>query len=608
VSAIILGGGKTFNSLQWKIIFIYIMLILFSLQLISVYVVQSLEQYYLRNYKESLENQARLLSIFMTPDFGEGQLWTEDTVLLARQFRELQEVEIIILDSYAQVIGTSGSQALIGNRFIRDEITRALTGSSSDTIRFDPENQERRYYLAYPLINDQNIIGVIYLSGSLRAVDDTLNEVKTILLSGAFLALAISFLLGIILTRTITSPIKEVTRQANCMAQGDFSRKISVQTSDEIGRLGETFNYLAEQLSHTINEMSSEKSKVEAIINNMTDGIVALDGKGYLIQLNPSARRLIKTLGLKVPALQRSGFNLLRNLIGPDAMKQFVRCQQVLTAEISGSKPSCTMQVKIAPFKVEKGKLDGTLIVLHDITQERELTRRQEEFVADVSHELRTPLATVKSYVETLLDGAAEDAAVRNRFLHILAKETDRMVSMVKDLLVLSQMDSSKTYWQQTEVNLFDLASEAVDQLRQKLCTELPEIKVSDCLQFCAVSVDRDKTMRVFANLLNNAVKYTQPDGKISISASQEDNFVKITIEDTGGGIPESELPKVFERFYRVEKTRSRDYGGTGLGLSIARKVVEAHGGLIWIESVSGEGTRVYFTLPRYVREEATPV
>ncbi len=598
MSVISLGGGKLFNSLQWKIIFIYIMLILFSLQLISVYLVQSLEQYYLRNYKDSLENQARLLSVFMQPGFGEGQVSGEETVRLAREFRDLHEMEIIILDNYAQVIGTSGSQTLIGRRLIRDEINRALAGNLSDIIRLDLANDERRYYLAYPIVNEQSTIGVVYLSGSLQTVDDTLNEVKTILLTGAGIALAVSLLLGIVLTRTITSPISDVTDQAYFMARGDFSRKIKVQTSDEIGRLGETFNYLADQLSFTIDEMSSEKSKVEAIINNMNDGIIALDGKGNLIQANPAARRLINNLHLKVPDLNRSGFNLLRNLIGADEMRSFIRRQKPLTAELSGCSPPCTLEVKIAPFKIDRGRLDGTLIVLHDVTRERELTRRQEEFVADVSHELRTPLATVKSYVETLLDGAAEEPDIRRRFLNVLAVETDRMVSMVKDLLVLSQMDSSQAYWQKSEVDLKDLACEAVEQLRNKLSVRFPEIKVLISPESSGVFADRDKVMRVFSNLLSNAVKYTPPGGEIRISAEPEGRYIRVLVEDTGSGIPDNELPRVFERFYRVEKTRSRDFGGTGLGLSIARKVVESHGGIIWIESETGTGTRVYFTLP----------
>jgi two-component system, OmpR family, sensor histidine kinase VicK len=580
------------------------MLILFSLQLISVYLVQSLEQYYLRNYKESLENQARLLSVFMEPGFGEVQGWAEDTVRLAREFRDLHDLEIIILDNFAHIIGSSGSQALIGRRMIREEITRALAGHLSDNMRYDQVNEERRYYLAFPVRNDQNVLGVIYLSGSLRAVDDTLKEVKAIMLTGVALALVVSFLLGIVLTRTITSPITEVTDQAMNMAGGDFSRKIEVHASDEIGRLGETFNYLAEQLSYTINEMSSEKSKVEAIINNMTDGIVALDGTGRIIQINPSAKSQIKNLGLKVPSLGRSGFYLLRSLIGSDMMRQFVRKQKSLTAEISGSEPDYIMQIKIAPFKVGKGKLDGTLIVVHDITKEREMTRRQEEFVADVSHELRTPLATVKSYVETLMDGAAEEPEIRNRFLEVLSNETDRMVSMVKDLLALSQMDVSQGFWQTSEVNLRDLALEAAEQLKHKLSAQLPVIKVNISSNCPPVKIDRDKVMRVFSNLLNNAVRYTAAQGEIHVDAADEGTNVKVVIKDNGQGIPESELPRVFERFYRVEKTRSRDYGGTGLGLSIARKVVEGHGGSISIESTPGVGTSVSFTLPKFSASE----
>jgi len=574
------------------------MLILFSLQLISVYLVQSLEQYYLSNYKENLENQARLLSAFIKPGFAEGEEWAEDTVRLAREFRDLHEMEIIVLDNYAQIVGTSGSQANVGRRLIRDEITRALAGNLSDNMRFDPVNDERRYYMAYPIENNQRTIGVIYLSGSLKAVDDTLGEVKTILLSGVGLALAISFLLGIILTRTITLPIKEVTGQAHEMAGGDFSRKIEVQASDEIGRLGETFNYLAERLNHTIDEMSTEKNKVEAIINNMSDGVAALNGKGHLIQINPSARRLLKNLNLQVPALGHTGFGLLRSLIGSEATRRFVRKQEPLAAEISSQNPECTMLVKIAPFKVDKGKLDGTLIVLHDVTRERELTRRQEEFVADVSHELRTPLATVKSYVETLLEGAAEEPEARTRFLNVLSIETERMVSMVKDLLVLSQMDSNRVEWQKSEVDLRSMAYEAAGQARQKLKGKLPTVNVLIEPDFPGAYVDRDKVMRVFTNLLNNALKYTSPDGEVRVMAVEEGRHIKVIIEDNGSGISEEELPRIFERFYRVEKTRSRDYGGTGLGLSIARKIIEAHGGRIWINSSLGYGTKVFFTLP----------
>ncbi len=581
------------------------MLILFSLQLISVYLVQSLEKYYLGNYKESFENQARLISAFMAPRFEEGQGWAEDTVRLARELREMHEMEIMVLDNYALIIGTSGNQALIGRRLVRDEITRALAGNSSDYIRYDSINQERRYYLAYPIQGEQSTLGIIYLSGSLESVDTTLNEVKAILLTGAGLALLVSFILGIVLTRTITEPIQDVTKQAHQMASGDFSRNINVHSSDELGRLGESFNYLADRLSDTISEMSTEKSKVEAIINNMSDGIIALDGKGRLIQINPAARLLLDDLQLKIPPVNRSGFSLLRNLIGPEATRSFVRQQNPLTAEITRKSPSCTVQVKLAPFKADMGKLDGTLMVLHDVTRERELTKRQEEFVADVSHELRTPLTTIKSYIDTLLDGASEEPEVRNKFLSVLASETDRMVSMVKDLLSLSQMDN-QVHWNKSPIDLLDIAHEAEELVRQKLGSEKPAITLDFTRGLPIVNADRNKIMQVFINLLSNAAKFTPPDGTIRVKASEEDGFVRILVEDTGKGIPPDELPKIFERFYRVEKTRSRDFGGTGLGLSIVRKIVEAHDGEVWVTSEPGFGTKVWFTLPCSREAEVT--
>ncbi len=577
---------------------IYSLLLLFTLQLISVYLVQSLEQYYMHNYKSGLESQARLLAAFMAPRFKEGYGSAEDIAHLVREFGGLSEMEVVVLNRHAQVVGTSGKQDLIGQRLIREEITRALSGQGSDMIRYDSSNQECRYYLAYPLKDEQSDLGVIYLSGSLKNVDAILSEVKIILLTGAGVALAISFGLGIILSRTITVPIQAVTRQADLMADGDFTRQIKVEASDEIGQLGNTFNYLAERLSHNIKEISYQKSKVEAVINNMSDGVIALGGKGHLIQINPAAQKLLENLEMKAPSPGGSGFNLLRGLIGSEAWRRFIRQQQALTVEITREKPPCILQLKLAPFKEEQGRLDGTLMVLHDVTGERELTRRQQEFVADVSHELRTPLSTVKSYIETLLDGAAEDPAVRDRFLKVLEQETERMVSLVKDLLALSQLDYSQVEWHKTEIDVKALALEVVEQYRQKAALELPDIKLSIPADLPPAYVDRGKMVQVFSNVLNNAVRYTPPWGNIEISANQDGDMLKVLIADTGVGIPPEDLPRVFERFYRVEKNRSRDYGGTGLGLPITRKLVEAHGGVIWLESAPGKGTRVWFTIP----------
>jgi two-component system sensor histidine kinase VicK len=605
VSAIISGRRGAFKSLQWKIVLIYSLLLLFTLQLIGVYLVQSLEQYYLHNFKTGLEYQARLLAAFLTPSLEEGHEAEEDIAHLVREFSELREMEIAVLDSYAHVVGTSSNRTMVGGRLIRDEITRALAGELSEAIRYDPAAGERRYYLALPLKDQRNINGVVYLSGSLNKVDTVLNQIKLILLSGSAFALGVSILLGIILAKTITAPIQEVTRQAGLMAQGDFSQKIKVISADEIGRLGATFNYLAERLHRNIREISTEKSKVEAMINHMSDGVIALDGKGRLIHINPAARELLKRSSQSIPSPGRSGFPMLRKLIGTELLRRFLYERNPLMLEVTREEPAVALKITLAPFKEEEGRLDGTLVVFHDVTVERELARRQQEFVADVSHELRTPLTAVKSYVETLLDGAAADPAVSNRFLNVLKRETDRMVDLVKDLLELSQLDYSQVELHKTKVELIDLAADVVEQSQQKIGLKRPKIEIAIPPGLPPVWVDREKIMRVFLNLLNNAIKYTPSDGKITISASiaGEEGRLRVLLEDNGPGIPPEDLERIFERFYRVEKTRSRDYGGTGLGLPIARRVVEAHGGRIWLESAVGKGTRAWFTLPAVVQK-----
>lgn len=590
-----------FRSLQWKIILIYSLLLLFTLQLIGVYLVQSLEQYYLNSFRAGLETQARLLSTLLAPRSFDRRS-DEDIAHLVREFRGFWEVEITVLDRYGRVIGTSGNQDQLGQRLIRKEITQALRGSTAETIRVEPALRERRFYLAYPL-GTEGDSGIIYLNSSLKNVDGTLNGVKMILVSGSAIALAISFLLGLILARTITAPVRVITAHAVEMARGDFSQQIKVQESDEIGQLGRSFNYLASRLSQTMREISAEKGKVEAIINYMSDGIVALDGRGSIIHFNPAACRQLRLLLQFEPILGENGLPILRELAGEEALHRFLQQCQPVTLEVSRENPPCDLQVQVVAFQEEKGLSPGTLLVFHDVTREKETVRLQQQFVADVSHELRTPLTTIKSYVEALQDGAIREPALCRRFLTVLAGETERMVSLVKDLLVLSQLDYHQIEWHKTRVDLRELALEVAEQVRQKQNAARSRIIVSISPALPQALVDRDRAMQVFLNILTNAVKYTPATGEIEVSASSTGEMLQIMVSDSGVGIPPEDLPRVFERFYRVEKTRSRDFGGTGLGLSIARHIVEGQGGNIWLESIVGKGTQVWFTFPRADRE-----
>lgn len=588
------------TGMQGKIVLVYSLLILFAMQLSGVYLVRSLENYYLQNYAVNQSAQGELLASFIRRYLLEEEQQGEHIASLIAEFGSgMPYTEIMILDRHGRLLAGPGQRSLemLGGRVIQDDVLLALAGNKVEAIKVDPETGMRNYFLALPVKNASAVVGVVFLKGSLEHIYFTLREIKFLLITSWGIALGIAIVIGFLLTRTITQPIREVTSRAAAMASGDFSQVIEVRSEDEIGELGRMFNFLATRLQETLKEISAEKNKVEAILNYMTDGIIALNREGMVIHVNPSAKGILGKTGGSAE-LGVSGADILSRLFAPEEVEGLLASPDPVTREIYLKEPQeQTYQVHFAPFK-ENGEMQGMLVVLHDVTRERAFSRMQQEFVANVSHELRTPLTTVKNYVETLLNGAQDNPEVRMRFLQVLEKETERMVKLVKDLLVLSQMDSQETQWSKEQVDLNELVVEVMEQVELearlrgiKIISNLPS---SELMAF----LDRDKIRQVILNLLDNAIKYTPAGGKIEVRAFSENKRVCVSVKDTGVGIPPEEVDRVFERFYRVDKTRSRDSGGTGLGLSIARQIVEAHGGRIYLTSQLKEGTEVVFCLP----------
>ncbi|MDW7651708.1 MAG: ATP-binding protein, partial [Bacillota bacterium] len=505
--------------------------------------------------------------------------------------------DIMVLDAFGRVISTSRpDDSLRGQRIIQEEITRALTGSRSEEIRMDPETSERFKYLALPVRSGEKTLGVVYLIGSLESIYATLREIQFIFLTGAVLVIGITVLLGFVLAKTITDPIQEVTSKAAQIAHGDFHQKITVRSHDEIGRLGEMFNYLSHQLEATLREISSEKGKVEAILNHMTDGIVALNRDGRVLHVNPTARRL-----LDIPDGIDPSPGLLAQLLGRVDLAAVLRSGTQESHEITLGPHKNSLLASYVPFhtpEMSNTGFFGVLIVLHDVTKERELIRIQQEFVANVSHELRTPLTTMKSYTETLLSGAMYQPDVCLSFLATMEKETERMVRLVKDLLALSQMDYQQVSWRKDNQLLGEVITEVVNELCLKFSDKSCDVSVSLPDTAVPVFFDRDKIKQVLINVIQNAFKYTGPDGRVAVTLVNTDTAAVVRVTDNGIGIPPGEAKKVFERFYRIDKARSRDFGGTGLGLSIAKEIVDAHGGTITINSEPGQGTEVVIVLP----------
>ena len=593
--------------MQGKIVLLYSLLILFALQLGGVYLVKSLENYHLRNFTASQNAQAELLGNFLRRYLLEEEQQPEQISGLITAFWEGSPVsEIMVLDRHGRLLGGPEPTAfsLFGGRVIQNDILLALTGNRMETVRADPQTGGRYHYLALPVKDGTTVVGVVFLRSSLEHIYVTLREIKFMLLSGWLVVLAISILIGFLLTRTITQPIREVTSRAAAMAGGDFSQQITVRAQDEIGELGRMFNYLATRLQNTLQEMSAEKNKVEAIINYMTEGILAFNREGRAIHLNPAAKQILQQAGSpSEPGLDAE--IMLGDLFSSQELRQLLSCTAPAIREIQLAKPQLrTLQVYFVPFSGNEGQ-QGMLVVFHDVTRDREYTRMQQEFVANVSHELRTPLTTIKNYVETLLGGAQEKPAVRAKFLQVLDKETERMVKLIRDLLTLSRLDSLKQGRVKEEVDVSELIQDVLEQVALEgqsrginLCSVVP--------RKLGAYLDPDMIAQVILILLDNALKYTAAGGEVVVSAAlKEGGHFCITVKDSGIGIPEEELERVFERFYRVDKARSRDSGGTGLGLSIARQLMKAHGGTITLRSSPKEGTEATICLPLQLKAGA---
>ncbi len=574
----------------------YLLLILLAMQFVSIYLLQSLERYYLNNFSASLSSQGQLVATFLQRYMGGPDV--DELARLTQEFAREARVEMAVVDRGGGVICASSARQ---ERFptLLDQATaaRALSGSLSSTVRIDPDSGDRTLHLAVPISGDGSTpLGAVYLVASLEDTYATLHDIRKILLTATLLALGITAVVGFALARTITQPIRAITSRAARMASGDFDQYIEVRSGDEIGQLAKAFNYLTERLRDTLGEISGEKAKVEAIIRHMADGLVAVDRTGRIIVINRAAARMLGVTGREV--LGQPAQAVFGELLPQALLRQCIQGSRQLSQELRLERSGRLLRAQVAPFRSARGRVTGAVVVLQDITEHHRLEQMRREFLANVSHELRTPLTTVKSYVETLLDGAMEDPILGRRFLEVVQRETDRMARLVNDLLQLSQMEYLRQRWKRQPLNIEDVIADVVERLRLEASSKGLSLRVDSEPELPQVLGDAEQLGQVLANLLSNAIKFTPPGGSVAVTAQRHPRGVAVTVRDTGIGIPREDLPRVFDRFYRVEKARSREMGGTGLGLSIAREIVEAHDGSIEIESEPGRGTRVTLVVP----------
>ncbi|MBP1994635.1 cell wall metabolism sensor histidine kinase WalK [Paenibacillus eucommiae] len=604
---------RFFQSIQAKLVIIYVLLILIAMQLIGVYFYRTLENYFKTDFLDSRDKQVTLLSDLIFEPYFLGNQQESKTEDGKRTYTDWSDVnnlfaisnaEIQIIDANGIVISTSvpSHQEIVGHKNPQTEVSRALQGIKNQRIFKDTDGY-RKLIIAKPVGNGVRVLGAVYFIASMEEMYNTLGSIFRILLTGTIIALGLTAVLGVMLSNTITRPIKEITKLATAVADGDFDQQVMVRGKDEIGQLGHTFNFMMNRLKEALSLNEEEKDKLASILTNMNDGVIAADEFGRVIVLNRRAKQILQveeetTIGKEIAAVLGMPGEAIQEYVSS------VNNMTVLEIHLPDDEEQLVVRVTFTPIHRRGEGVSGTIAVLQDVTEQEKLEQARREFVANVSHELRTPLTTIKSYLEALDDGAMDDHQLATRFLGVTRSETERMIRLVTDLLHLSRLDSKQAIIAKESTVVSEMLEEVADRFSFQLQQRRIRIVIRIEQGISRIMLDRDKIDQVLDNLVSNAIKYTADEGTIHILARPVDkDLLQISVQDTGIGIPKKDLERIFERFYRVDKARSRNMGGTGLGLSIAREIIKAHGGAISLESEFGQGTKVVFTLPVQAEE-----
>jgi two-component system phosphate regulon sensor histidine kinase PhoR len=502
-----------------------------------------------------------------------------------------------------RVVGES-ERSVSGLTFLDDqrerpEVNAALRGEVGRDLRERGTVLAPLLYVAVPVRDDGRVTGALRLALPLSAVTTSYATLREVMLAGGAVALIVALAIGLFVAGRVTRPVVEMQSIARQMSQGNFLVRAPARSPDEIGTLGRSLNVLATRLREKIEDLEQEQAKVTAILDGMVEGVIAVDDHERIVLMNERVRAIF---GLGAVRTERKPFlEVIRNA----ELHEVFRASRAAAAgalvrrEVSLTAPAGrVLQVHGVPLLLAGGGT-GVVIVLHDITELRRLEQVRTEFVANVSHELRTPLTAIHGYVETLLGGALEEPENARKFLEIVHRQTERLGRLINDLTDLSNIELGKVSLRLVPTTLEEVVDSvlAVIEPRARRGAITLHVKMPPGLP--RVTADHDRLAQILINLVDNAVKYTPGGGTVTVRALETARgTVEVSVEDTGVGIPSSDLPRITERFYRVDKARSRELGGTGLGLAIVKHLVVAHGGELHIESELGRGTTIRFTLP----------
>ena len=601
---------RFFQSVNFKIALTFILILLISIEIIGAYFIRGLEKSIVDNFTKGMDTQVAALANTLSSELDRDQ--ADDETIQANIQRLLDNsstsemIEMRVVDEKGIVLATTdvSGKSAIGKKNDYQELDDFTIKSMKVA---DKDTRSRVLINVHPIqsMTGDTVLGALYVKSDIEDQYQQIKNIAVIFVTASLLAVGISMVVAILIAHSITQPIGEMREQALRIARGDYSRKVTVHGKDELGQLALTFNQLAEQIEETQDAMESERNRLNSVLSHMSDGVVATDRRGKVITINDMALSL---LGIsKEAAIGQNILNLL-DIEKDYTLRKILESTEELLIERNESNygDNKIIRVEFSMIRRESGFISGLVAVMHDVTEQEQNERDRREFVSNVSHELRTPLTSMRSYIETLSEGAWQDQEMAPRFLKITLDETDRMIRMINDLLDLSRMDNGNLKLNIEMVNFNELVNFVLDRFDVIIANS--EKKYRIVREFTQrplfVEVDTDRMIQVIDNIMNNAIKYSPDGGKITVRLIETHNNVILSITDQGLGIPKKDISRIFDRFYRVDKARARKQGGTGLGLAISKEVVKALGGTIWATSIENYGSTFYISLPYEPFEE----
>lgn len=599
-------------SIRWKVTLATLFALACGFVIAGVLAARSLEEQELAQSGQALEVSTNLIAFDLRPLLTTSPALpaTPQLQIIVRELSRRALARVTLVDATGQVLADSAVQdrdlASIENHRTRPEIEQAIATGSGTDMRASHTTGDRTLYRAVRLNEPDTTSSPLYLRLGLPMT--TLEQELTKLKRNLTLAFGSAFLiavgLSIWLARSLTKPLSDMATAARQLAGGNYSVRIQTPSRDEVGLLAATLNHMTDELRSKIEELSEDRAQLLAMLTSMVEGVMVLDYKGRILQVNPALERMFGVTRAETrgrPSLEVFGHSELNALVSSVLATRTGQKDEIILTP-SGR----CLDVEASVAGGEQDNEACAVLVFHDITELRRLENIRKDFVANVSHELRTPLTSIKGYVEALLDGGKDDPETSVRFLEIILKQSDRLNLILEDLLQLSKIESGQLQFKKEPLHIGSVIERTIAMIKPLAEKKQHRLRSQVAADLPLITGDEERLVQVLANLLDNAIKYTPEGGQITVAArpispsraEAPRTSIELTVTDTGIGIPEQDRPRVFERFYRVDKARSRELGGTGLGLAIVRHIVEGHGGQVWVEGNMPTGSRFVVRLP----------